>query len=193
MNFQKDLSLFQPQTPEESAAKEETIHYLTRYGDAFYTRECSACHLTSSGFVVNRSLDKVLFVHHRIYGSWCWTGGHADGEHDLLKTAIRETQEETGVLQIKLLCETMVSLDKLSVPFHQKKGKLVLAHMHMNASYLLLCDESEKITPNLEENSAVQWIETKCLQEQCKEPYMLPVYEKLLNRARQLMDKGRIL
>ena len=42
-------------------------------------------------------------IYHNIYKSWSWTGGHADGDSDLLNVAIRELKEETGVKNLKLL------------------------------------------------------------------------------------------
>ena len=42
-------------------------------------------------------------IHHNIYNSWSWTGGHADGDKDLLYVAIKEAKEETGVKNIKAL------------------------------------------------------------------------------------------
>lgn len=61
-----------------------------------YTRE-GEVHCTSSAFLCNESLDKVLFVYHNIYDSYTWPGGHNDGERDFFKVAIRETEEETGI------------------------------------------------------------------------------------------------
>ena len=49
--------------------------------------------MTSSGLIFNKNLDKILMVHHNIYNTWSWTGGHADGEDDLLKVAIKEAKE----------------------------------------------------------------------------------------------------
>ena len=34
--------------------------------------------------VVNADASKVLMAHHNIFRVWAWTGGHADGETDLL-------------------------------------------------------------------------------------------------------------
>lgn len=47
----------------------------------------------------------VLMVYHNIYQSWTWTGGHSDGEADLLKVAIKELKEEAGVKKVVPITE----------------------------------------------------------------------------------------
>ena len=37
-------------------------------------------HMTASAWVVNHDRTKLLMAYHRIYDSWSWLGGHADGE-----------------------------------------------------------------------------------------------------------------
>ena len=32
-------------------------------------------------------------IYHKIYKSWAWTGGHADGDSNLLHVAIKEAKE----------------------------------------------------------------------------------------------------
>ena len=56
--------------------------------------------MTASGFIVNEARNKTLMVHHNIYNSWSWTGGHADGDSDLLAVALREAREETGIVNV---------------------------------------------------------------------------------------------
>jgi len=62
----------------------------------FLLRDNEIAHITSSGFILNKSLDKALLIHHNIRNVWAWTGGHADGNSNLLEVAIQEAVEETG-------------------------------------------------------------------------------------------------
>ena len=64
--------------------------------DKILTRDNKCYHFTSSAWVVSPDFKKVLMVYHNIYNSWSWMGGHADGESDLLKVAIKEVKEESG-------------------------------------------------------------------------------------------------
>ncbi|MCU5753365.1 NUDIX domain-containing protein [Lactococcus lactis] len=61
----------------------------------------SIAHFTASAFVLNESHDKILGIYHKIYQSWGWVGGHADGNADLLAVAVKEVQEETGLQTFK--------------------------------------------------------------------------------------------
>ena len=84
-------------------------------------------------------------AHHNIYRVWAWTGGHADGESDLLSVALREAREETGVTHLLPLSADIMSLDILPVWGHVKRGRYVTAHQHLNVSYLLVADEMDSL------------------------------------------------
>ena len=84
-------------------------------------------------------------VHHNIYKTWSWTGGHADNDSDLLYVAIKEAKEETGIQNIKPLSKNIFSLDVLPVIGHIKNNKYVSAHLHLSVAYLLEADERDKL------------------------------------------------
>ena len=69
-------------------------------------------------------------IYHNIYNSWAWTGGHADGDNDLLYTALREVKEETGIKNVKILNKDIFSLEAICVNGHIKREKYVSSHMH---------------------------------------------------------------
>ena len=133
--------------------------------------------------ILNEARDKVLMIYHNLYNSWAWTGGHADGEADLLAVAIKEAKEETGVVNIRPLSAEIMSLDILPVWGHMKKGKYVSSHQHLNVSYLLVASEEDVLRIKEDENSNVGWIPINEIETYCQEPQMLPIYQKLLQRA----------
>ena len=90
--------------------------------------------MTASSWLLNATHDKVLMIYHNIYHSWAWTGGHADGDRDLLAVAKREAMEETGVTEIRAISEDIFSLEILTVDGHEKRGVYVPSHLHLNVS-----------------------------------------------------------
>ena len=147
------------------------------------TRESESAHLTASGLVLNGSRTKVLMARHDLYRVWAWTGGHADGDGDLLSVALREAREETGVSRIRPITGRIDSLEILPVWGHRKRGRYVSAHLHLNVSYLLEADETDPLTPRPGENSAVGWLPVDGLPGLTNEWQMDDVYRKLLQRA----------
>ena len=128
-------------------------------------------------------MEKILMLYHNIYNSWSWPGGHADGESDFEAIARREAQEETGISGLVRLGEGAASIEILPVWAHVKRGKDVGSHLHLNVSYLFEADESLPLRIAQDENSAVGWIEVDKLCQNVSEPPMIPIYERLLNRA----------
>ncbi len=100
MNFLEEIKLYQPQGEQEKRQKEIMLHYIVMFYDTISYRNSMLFHMTASAMIFNENKDKILMIYHKIYHSWSWVGGHADGETDLQKTALREAQEETGVSQL---------------------------------------------------------------------------------------------
>jgi len=98
-------------------------------------------------------------IHHNIYNSWSWLGGHADSDTNLLNVAIKEVKEESSVTHVKPVIETIFSLETLTVDGHIKNGIYVSSHLHLNLTYLLMVDENESLEIKADENSDVAWFE----------------------------------
>ena len=183
------LRAYSPQNEQEDADRRMILEYIRRFPDNILTRDNAIAHMTSSGFVVNADASKVLMAHHNLYRVWAWTGGHADGEADLLAVALREAREETGAEHVRPLSAQIASVDILPVWGHVKGGRYVCAHQHLTVSYLLVADETDPLRAREGENTRVGWLPAERLLEYTREWQMDGVYTKLLARARALLGR----
>ena len=183
------LRAYSPQNEQEDADRRMILEYIRRFPDNILTRDNAIAHMTSSGFVVNADASKVLMAHHNLYRVWAWTGGHADGEADLLAVALREAREETGAEHVRPLSAQIASVDILPVWGHVKGGRYVCAHQQLNVSYLLVADETDPLRAREGENTRVGWLPAERLLEYTREWQMDGVYTKLLARARALLGR----
>jgi A/G-specific adenine glycosylase len=182
----EEITSFIPYTPAESDAQAKLLALIGKHGDRILDRDCEAGHITCSGFILSPDLTQTLMAYHLIYGSVGWTGGHADGDADLLGVALREAREETSVTQIYPLTRRILSIDILPVPPHEKRGKPVPVHLHYNVTYGLIAPVSQKTAAKPDENRDVRWLRTEDIGKFCTEPHMMPVYEKIIARMREI-------
>ena len=178
-----EIVRFTPKDGREVREREMILSLIARDGDAVLSRKNDFAHMTASSIIVSRDRKRTLMAYHKIYNSWAWTGGHADGESDFEAIARREAQEETGISGLVRLGDGAASVEILPVWAHVKRGQHVGSHLHLNVSYLFEADDSLPLRVAEDENSAVGWIEVDKLEEYVSEPPMLPVYKKLLDRA----------
>ena len=186
MLYKDQIERFIPLTEQEKNDKKIIVKYIDEFNQNVLLRENEIAHITSSGFIMNTTMDKVLMVHHNIYNTWAWTGGHADGDSDLLYVALKEAKEETGVDNIKPLSEEIVSIDILPVYGHIKKGKYISAHLHLSIAYVLIADENEELTMKEDENSGVRWIPVDKISDFSNEPYLIEIYNKIIQKAKNM-------
>ena len=173
------ISAFRPWNEQEEADKRNILSFLQENENAFL-RDNELAHMTASAWVVNRDRAKILMVYHKIYDSWSWTGGHADGEVDLLSVALREVTEETGISHVTPVSEDIFSLEVLTVDGHEKHGHYVPSHLHMNITYLLEADDAEPLIVCEEENKAVAWFSLDDALQASSEPWFVSrIYQKL--------------
>ncbi len=182
LSLEQALKKYTPWNEQEERDRAVMLNALSASPDPF-TRENPVMHFTASSWILSPDGRQVLMAYHNIYQSWAWTGGHADGERDLLAVALREAKEETGV-HAKPFSEDIFSLETLTVEGHEKKGQYVSSHLHLNVTYLLLADPSEPIRPKADENAAVHWFLLEEIEKNCAEPWMAQrIYRKLNEKA----------
>ena len=183
MNWEEVIHNYIPKSGEEKKYKEIFLYSMDHFNDIL-TRNNPIIHLTSSAFIVNKKFDYALMVYHNIYDSWSWSGGHVDGETDFLKVAIKEAKEETGVC-VKPISSMPLSLDVLPVVGHFKRGKYVVAHLHLSMAYGAIGDERQELIMKEDENSGVKWIPIEQINAYSTENHMKDIYSKLTNRILQ--------
>ncbi|PKM58534.1 MAG: NUDIX hydrolase [Firmicutes bacterium HGW-Firmicutes-3] len=189
MMFREQISSYAPVNEQERSDKKHIYHYIEQFPYNILHRENTLAHITSSGLIMNKDLTKVLVIYHKIYQAWGWTGGHADGDEDLLKIALKEAKEETGLKSIVPLSKGIMAMDILPVWGHKKQGHYVSAHLHLNVAYVLIADELEAICANLEETDGAKWIDIEEMGHHSSEPKLIYVYEKLIKAAQAFDPK----
>lgn len=185
MGFKEDILEFNPFNEQEEMDKKWIIDFMEKYDDVL-TRENIVAHFTVSNWVVNKDRTKILMIHHNIYNSWGWTGGHSDGDSDFRHVALKELEEESGIKNAKILTDKFVSLELVTVNGHVKKGKYVSPHIHINVTYLVEADENEVLKIKADENSGVKWVNIEDVYTVTNEPKMVPIYKKLNEKLKML-------
>ena len=177
-DLRRAIELYAPCNDQEARDRELMLLALDRL-DSPLTRENPFAHFTASSWIVNPDRTRVLMAWHNIYRSWAWTGGHADGESDLMAVALREAREETGVVHIDPVSRDIYSIEILPVNAHVRRGQFVSAHLHLNVTFLLTADDSQPIHAKPDENSAVAWMALAEAADNREEPFMAVIYGKL--------------
>ena len=176
--LRQQIAAYIPCNAQETADRQMMLAALDTLDNPL-SRENVFAHFSASGWIVNPDRTRALMAWHNIYRTWAWTGGHADGEADLLAVALREAREETGIRDIAPLTRDIYSIEVIPVNAHVKRGAFVSAHLHMNVTYLLCADDAQPIQPKPDENSAVAWMPLEEAADNRDEPYMAVIYRKL--------------
>ncbi len=177
-SFYTQIKQYIPWNEQEENDQKVILQYIDLF-DNILLRKNVFAHMTSSSWIVNQDRTKVLMIYHNIYDSWAWTGGHADGEADLLSVALREAGEETGISDIKPVLDDIYSMEILCVDGHVKNGKYVSSHLHLNITYLLEADDRENLRIKAHENSGVKWVDISESTTLPSELWMRGIYKKL--------------
>lgn len=184
-DYSREIKLYAAESEQEASDRLVVETYLNEIGDFILSRESKLAHLTSSAIILNKSMTKMLMVHHNIYNTWTWVGGHNDDNPNCFQVAMDEAKEETGLQTLICLENRAQSLEILPVKGHVKRGKYVSAHLHLNLSYVFFAEEFQEIAHKADENSAVKWVLLTELDEYSNEPEMIEVYLKLIRKAKR--------
>lgn len=125
--------------PEEAATVALFAELERDGGPGTYRRERLEGHFTASAWLVGADGRRALLTHHRKLDRWLQPGGHADGDRDLARAALREAEEESGLPGLRLV-PGIFDLDRHWIPEH--KG--VPAHWHYDVRYVVRAGAEER-------------------------------------------------
>jgi len=140
---------------DEAGYIRRAIAFVEQHEDIFY-RELWPAHVTGSAWVVSPDRESVLMLHHRKLDQWFQPGGHADGDNDVLRVALRETSEETGVdpAHIRLVDDAVFDVDIHTILASHEAPR----HEHIDIRFLVEIDDSLPL-PGSDESHDVLWVD----------------------------------
>lgn len=161
----------------ESDMKQQMIDFVNTYHNCF-ERELLIGHVTGSAWILDKSEQYVLLMHHRKLDKWFQPGGHCDGESDVLLVAIKEAGEETGIRDPEIVTNAIFDVDIHPIP--ERKG--IPAHLHYDVRFLLKADKSFPLLIN-EESNNLAWVELSKVAELNNSESMMRMVRKTLKPA----------
>lgn len=148
------LARHQTRFMDEAAFVQRARAFVEAHPDCF-DRELLAGHVTGSAWVVNPARSHALMLHHRKLDQWFQPGGHADGDADILRVALRETAEETGLdpSHVRLVSPEVFDVDIHTVP----EGPGRIRVYHYDIRFLVEIDDGAPIEGN-DESHDILWV-----------------------------------
>lgn len=151
LRLRRDLNDYALRWPGESETVGHFLELLDEHAPTPFTRERLAGHFTGSAWLVDRAGTRVLLTHHRKLGRWLQLGGHADGDPDLARVALKEAEEESGLAGLSLE-PGLFDLDRHWIP---ARGD-VPAHWHYDVRYVVRAAGDEAFVVS-EESLDLAW------------------------------------
>ncbi len=100
-------------------------------------------HFTGSAFLVSADGRRTALMHHRKLDRWLQPGGHADGDRDLRRVALREAEEETGLTGLTVE-PAIFDLDRHWIPARPGEP----GHWHYDVRFLVRAGDDETLRGN---------------------------------------------
>lgn len=141
--------------PAEAAVAARFEEFVRAHTDCF-ERTCVPGHVTGSAWIVSHDRAAFLLTHHRKLGRWLQLGGHADGDPDVARVALREATEESGIAGLVTAGVdgriVPIDLDAHEIPARGAEP----AHVHYDVRFLVVSPPDARLAIS-DESLALRW------------------------------------
>jgi 8-oxo-dGTP pyrophosphatase MutT (NUDIX family) len=158
--------------PEEAKTAGAFMGFVGTEKECF-SRELAIGHITGSAWVVNADGSEVLLTHHRKLDRWLQLGGHADGDPDILSVAMKEAEEESGLVNFTHLGSGIFDIDIHPIPARKQDPE----HLHYDVRYVLRANGSLDYIVS-DESHDLRWVKLDDVETLTTEPSMMRMVAK---------------
>ncbi|MBT4289723.1 MAG: NUDIX hydrolase [Deltaproteobacteria bacterium] len=167
----RDLKEYQVKYPQEISLVNRVIAFIKNTPECF-SRSHAEGHITGSAWLVNNH-QQVLLTYHKKLHKWIQLGGHADGNPSVLNVALKEAEEESGILDLKLISDAVFDVDIHLIPANSRES----SHYHYDIRYLISAGDMKQFKIS-NESISMAWIDFKDIKSYSKESSLLKMKEK---------------
>jgi 8-oxo-dGTP pyrophosphatase MutT (NUDIX family) len=157
--------------PSEQDVVERIAEFVQAHENCF-SREQLLGHITGSVWILDKSMTKSLLTHHKKLNIWVQLGGHADGDSDVQRVAMKEAEEESGIANLVCLSPDIFDIDIHRIPERKTEPE----HYHYDCRFLLQSQDDEYVVS--EESHDLSWIELTKMKDYTTEESVLRMVRK---------------
>lgn len=147
----RQLADYRRRWPAETETVRAFLALLEDPQDPFL-RERLQGHFTGAAWLVSADGGRILLTHHRKLERWLQLGGHADGDRDMARVALKEAEEESGLSGLSVEGDVIFDLDRHWIP----ERKDVPGHWHYDVRYIVRAGDDESYAVS-EESLDLVW------------------------------------
>lgn len=144
-------------SPDEIDFKKEMLEFIKT--PTAFERSNLDGHFTGSAWVCTLDGNRALITHHKKLKKKLQLGGHADGDTDILRVAIKEALEESGIRRIGFI-PSIFDIDIHIIPAKgdPDSDSYTPEHKHYDVRFLIVVDNDSEYHIS-DESDKLEWID----------------------------------
>ncbi|HYC53910.1 MAG TPA: NUDIX hydrolase [Candidatus Binatia bacterium] len=172
------LSRYVPSGDDDARARDRIAAFV-RENEGCFERSLLVGHVTASVWIVDRERTHALLTHHRKLGRWLQLGGHTDGDADVLRAAMREAVEESGLASLAVVDAGIFDCDVHRIPARGAEPE----HDHHDVRFLLEADRDEPFIVS-DESHDLRWVALEAIEQLEPDASVMRMVAKTVRSAR---------
>jgi 8-oxo-dGTP pyrophosphatase MutT (NUDIX family) len=146
------LVAWRPPDAEQAATRDRIVAWIDAHPDDAHRRTLLAGHLTASALVIDAGAERALLTHHKKLDRWLQLGGHCDGDANLVRVALREAIEESGIADL-VIDPDPIDVDVHTIPARGSEPE----HWHLDVRFVVRAPAHARAVVSAESH-ALRWV-----------------------------------